>query len=441
MTLKTDHGTKSIQDLVDLYEKSRMNLEPAFQRYSVWSMADRRLLVNSIFDSIPMPSVYLYRQIGRGGRPIYDVIDGKQRIETILAFMQKGPVYRQRDPVVARRTFSEDEVRDWRWTDLDGAYKNIFLTTQVPVIEVEGELAEIIELFVRINSTGKKLTPQERRNAHYFKNPILRKAQRVSDQLKSSLVRIGVLSRSQLSRMKHVELVLELLLSIQAGMPLNKKQKIDEVIRGEHVPERAIKEASKELKASIDATLAILPNLRTTRFHRVADFYTLVLLLAIYRSEGISVNARNRKQNKLAGSLLVEFGAAVDQVNELVVRGKGVPSDMSKYHEYLQTVKEGTDSKSQRDKRQAILREILDGVFAELDSKRTFNNTQRRILWHGSKKKTCSECKKRIQSWNELSIDHVQAWVRGGKTNLANANITHRKCNSRKGPRTKKRRR
>jgi hypothetical protein len=83
-----------------------MNLEPAFQRYSVWSMADRRLLVNSIFDSIPMPSVYLYRRIGKGGRPIYDVIDGKQRIETILAFMKKGPVYRQRNPVTARRKFS-----------------------------------------------------------------------------------------------------------------------------------------------------------------------------------------------------------------------------------------------------------------------------------------------------------------------------------------------
>lgn len=441
MTLKTDYSTKSIQDLADLFEKSRMNLEPAFQRYSVWSMADRRLLVNSIFDSIPMPSIYLYRRIGKGGRPIYDVIDGKQRIETILAFMQRGPVYRSRSPVVARRTFSDDEpVQDWRWSDLSGSEKNFFLTTQVPVIEVEGELSEIIELFVRINSTGKKLTSQERRHAHYFKFPILKKAQSVSNQLKSSLIRTGVLSHSQTSRMKHVELVLELMLSIHAGMPLNKKKKIDEIIRGEHVSAVSIREAAKELKAAIKSARAILPNLRTTRFHRVADFYSLVLLLASYRSEGLSINSRNSKQNKLAGSLLEKFGATVDEVNDLIGRGKGVPSEKSKYQEYLQTVKEGTDSKSQREKREKILRELLDGVFAELDQQRVFNTTQRRILWHGSEKKKCKICGKRIHSWNDLAIDHMYAWCRGGRTNLANAGIVHRTCNSQKGAKVKRQR-
>jgi 5-methylcytosine-specific restriction endonuclease McrA len=418
-----------------------MNLEPAFQRYSVWSMADRRLLVNSIFDSIPMPSVYLYRRIGKGGRPIYDVIDGKQRIETILAFMKKGPVYRQRNPVTARRKFSdEDSVQDWRWSDLSGSEKNFFLTTQVPVIEVEGEFSEIVELFVRINSTGKKLTSQERRKALYYKSSILRKAQNVSNQLKSSLIRTGVLSHSQIVRMKHVELVLELMLSIDAGMPLNKKKKIDEIIRGENLSAASISEAAKELRASINVARAILPNLRTTRFHRVADFYSLVLLLASYRAEGLSINSRNSKQNKLAGSLLEKFGATVDEVNDLIGRGKGVPSEKSKYQEYLQTVKEGTDSKSQREKREKILRELLDGVFAELDQQRVFNTTQRRILWHGSEKKKCKICGKRIHSWNDLAIDHMYAWCRGGRTNLANAGIVHRTCNSQKGAKVKRQR-
>src|SRR5688572_12053937 len=92
MTLSVKHQTKSIQDLVDLYGDRRLNLQPAFQRQSVWSETDRRKLVESLFSGIPLPSIYLHKKIGRGGKPVHDVIDGKQRLETILLFMNKGPL-------------------------------------------------------------------------------------------------------------------------------------------------------------------------------------------------------------------------------------------------------------------------------------------------------------------------------------------------------------
>ena len=92
MTLRTEYQTRTIHELVNLYGQKSLNLQPAFQRQSVWTLKDRRMLTMSVLNGIPLPSIYLYKQIGRGGRPVYDVIDGKQRIESILLFMGKGPL-------------------------------------------------------------------------------------------------------------------------------------------------------------------------------------------------------------------------------------------------------------------------------------------------------------------------------------------------------------
>ena len=76
-------------------------------------------------------------------------------------------------------------------------------------------------------------------------------------------------------------------------------------------------------------------------------------------------------------------------------------------------------------------------VFDELDPKRTFNAVQRRILWHASAKKRCSICKTLVARWEDLSIDHIDPYIRG-KTDLSNGAIAHRSCNSAKGARKAK---
>lgn len=421
-----------MQDFADLFQQKRLNLAPAFQRGSVWTPADRRLLVNSLFDGIPIPSVYLYRQIGPGGTPVYDVIDGKQRIESMLAFMARGPVHRKADPLWVRREIGEDEGW-WLWKHLGKEDKHAYLTATIPIIEVEGDLSEIIELFVRINATGKKLTPQERRHARYFTSPVLKVAQRTAEDLAPALLKGNVVSRSQIQRMKHVELITELLLSVNAGMPLNKKTKIDEVIRGGGLSAAEVSQAAKDLRQAVSLVNLLLPDLKTTRFHRLADFYTLVLLLYRLRSEGLSVTAHNSARNRLAGELLRSFGTAVDGVGEKITIGLPVLRSEETFRDYLMTVKEGTDSKAQRDRREKLLRGVLSGVFEPLDHNRLFSETQRRILWHTSLKRTCVFCKQPVLRWEDLEIDHVKAHIKGGSTKLSNAGLSHKKCNAAAG--------
>src|SRR5438128_12676455 len=79
-------GDKTITDIINLYEHDLLNLEPGFQRQSVWSERDRAKLIDSILRNYPLPAIFLYRR-AEDGQIVYDVVDGKQRIESILKFV------------------------------------------------------------------------------------------------------------------------------------------------------------------------------------------------------------------------------------------------------------------------------------------------------------------------------------------------------------------
>jgi hypothetical protein len=71
--------TRTVQDLVNLYENRHLNLKPDFQRNSVWSDRDRADLIDSVLRNYPIPALFLHRREQKGIL-YYDVIDGKQRL-------------------------------------------------------------------------------------------------------------------------------------------------------------------------------------------------------------------------------------------------------------------------------------------------------------------------------------------------------------------------
>ena len=95
MAIHPTYGEKTVNELSLLFRNRQINLDPGFQRNSVWSQVDRRRLIRSITAGYPLPSIFLYRQESRG-RTIYNVLDGKQRLETIYMFTGLGRFRRQR---------------------------------------------------------------------------------------------------------------------------------------------------------------------------------------------------------------------------------------------------------------------------------------------------------------------------------------------------------
>lgn len=425
--------TKTVQDLVHNYEHGSLNLEPGFQRKSVWSESDRRKLIQSILEGYPIPSIFLYRR-EEGGRLVYDVIDGKQRLESIFRFCGLKGFARKRFTV--KHQFDDDRALDYDWPGLCryGLGPRI-QGYQLQVVEVAGELGQIVDLFIRINSTGKALTGAEKRNARYYTSPYLREARRVANRLQSMLLRHRVLRESQVQRMKDEELVSELLASVLNGGPVDKKDAIDKAVGNEALNQNTLRRAIREVHASVKAVERMFPNLRETRFRNSSEFYSLAMLVWEMQREKLVLS--DRRRNRQAQAILVNFSSKIDELRERQRRGKGATSGGTE-GSYLLATLASTDKRQQRLDRHRILRSLFEGLFERKDSKRIFNQETRRLLWNSGEKKRCSLCDVELD-WANFEVDHIKPHSRGGKTRPENAALICGQCNRSKGARQRPR--
>ena len=170
---------KPVQDIINLYKNGQLNLSPGFQRDSVWTERDRSKLIDSIIRNYPLPAIFLYCR-EHNGQIVYDVIDGKQRIETILMFMGllRGKKFK------AKVQMPNDEELTWiTWDSLRRRQQQPIITGyKLLTIEVDGDLHDIIDVFSRINSTGKALTSAEKQHAKYYNSEFLKTAAKVASK-------------------------------------------------------------------------------------------------------------------------------------------------------------------------------------------------------------------------------------------------------------------
>ena len=274
-TIRYNAQTRTVQDLVHLFRDGQLNLNPGFQRESVWSGRDRTKLVDSILRRYPIPAVFLH-ETHKDGSIIYDVIDGKQRIESIFRFM--GVIRGAFSAKTILAAGDAEETVTWQILKRRHA-QHLLEGYQLQVIFVEADLGQIIDLFVRINSTGRALNRQEQTHAKYFRSQFLKRATRLAEALSPRLVHNRVLSENQISRMKHVELISELMLSVHYGDVIHKKRVLEEAMSEKGLPPRAVERALNGTRLAFNRTFRMFPDLRETRFCQISDFYTLVLLV------------------------------------------------------------------------------------------------------------------------------------------------------------------
>jgi hypothetical protein len=195
MPISPEYNTSTINQLTLQFKNRQINLEPGFQRKSVWTGADRRRLIESVFAGYPIPSIFLYRR-DVNGRTVYDVIDGKQRLESLFMFAGIGRF--------AKQTFDVKlELGDGPilvdWSEIRRKHpqkRTAFDSYRIQTVEVRGELNEIVDLFVRINSTGKRLTSGERRHARYYRSRFLIEAERLVKKYRNYLLATKILIAS-----------------------------------------------------------------------------------------------------------------------------------------------------------------------------------------------------------------------------------------------------
>ncbi len=139
--IKRKFRNRPVSHFIKLYKPGRLNLNPGFQRKSVWSEKDRRKFIHSIFDGFPVPSIFLYRRINERGVEVFDVLDGKQRLEAIFAFCRLKGFSRQGFGVRHRFTGvpnEDDKSFWWIWKSLKYWNRQNFLLNYIfQVVEAD----------------------------------------------------------------------------------------------------------------------------------------------------------------------------------------------------------------------------------------------------------------------------------------------------------------
>jgi len=69
-------------------KEGALELAPPFQRKPVWSDKNKSFLIDTILKQLPVPEIYIQVKTDKDGNTKYIVVDGQQRIRSILEFIE-----------------------------------------------------------------------------------------------------------------------------------------------------------------------------------------------------------------------------------------------------------------------------------------------------------------------------------------------------------------
>jgi 5-methylcytosine-specific restriction endonuclease McrA len=414
-----------ISQIIDWNKHHRLNFEPAYQRLGgVWSYKDCEELIATILNDLPIPELFLHYRPLRGENFVYDIVDGKQRLQTILNFVDKNKGFR------SKIGLDEKDRNKKLFSELTQQERERFFNYDLRFFRIDNfSLENLTEIFIRLNRTGRKLTKQEIRNAKFTGDFIsLAKLLCKNGKTKNYFIKNNVVSESAKKRMSDIELTCELLAYIKNGVQ-DKKKTLDRII-GENEKLKDRSKVKHSFVRCISLIKSILPEIRATRFHQKSDFYSLFGAIHDLYSEGF--NIENPKYQKITKLILINLSNLIDSTKSKVRRIKN--TDILKYYE---STREGTDTKINRTIRIDYLKKLLGPALGKKDKERYFSQEQKRLLWNSDTIKKCAICRNSIETWDDLEIDHKKPWALGGQTQLSNGQIAHARCNRSKGNKRK----
>lgn len=157
----------SFRELISMYEDDEL-IKPELQRKYVWDKTEASRFIESILLGLPVPSIFLAQS---GSQKL--IIDGYQRIMTVYDYVKRGTF--SADSKVFKLSNSEKINCRWRnkaFSELSVDEKRKIRSTTIHAIIFEQKKPEnddtsLYQIFERINTSGRSLTPQEIRNCVY----------------------------------------------------------------------------------------------------------------------------------------------------------------------------------------------------------------------------------------------------------------------------------
>ena len=162
-SLSTDRLDMSFGEIMSMYEREEIIIDPDFQRLFRWDTYQKTRFIESILIGIPVPPIFVAED--KDGR--WELVDGLQRISTIFSFfgilrsmpdknnwmMCKGDIASELENLVCKDLPLKLQLNIKR------------ASCRIEIIKWNSAFDMRYELFNRLNTGGSELTDQEIRNA------------------------------------------------------------------------------------------------------------------------------------------------------------------------------------------------------------------------------------------------------------------------------------
>lgn len=222
--IAADRMDVSIGELVNMYDQGELIIHPDYQRLFRWNDAQKTALIESILLGIPIPPIF----VAEDENGIWEVVDGLQRLSTIVSFFGKLKSEVFIDAAYCNPEEDDDEIINSKnkWVlekgdlleslegfNIDNLPQKFILNIKRSVCRVEilrgrSRVTLKYELFKRLNSNGTKLTAQEIRNAIYRSSnaKVIELVEKLSKN--TAFIKLTSLSRQKIKELYNQELIL-----------------------------------------------------------------------------------------------------------------------------------------------------------------------------------------------------------------------------------------
>ncbi|MDP9380884.1 MAG: DUF262 domain-containing protein [Chloroflexota bacterium] len=351
----TDHWRRNRQTIswfVDLHRRQLLDMDPPYQRRSVWNQRYREDFIETVLLGYPAPSIFLHEDIDSDGNQRYAVVDGKQRLTAVMDFAANEFPTRD-DPAVKLSS----DLQGKYFKGLEPDVRRAFFAYEFTIEYVPTTNEVLIsEVFDRINRNVARLTRQELRHARYnglFATAMEDLAEELEKVLPPAFPRIVEASRRQ---MKDVEFVAQLALLIERGPTSTGQDELDRTYasRDDEWEDQDVVSGRFLNVLKYVASLANVEgaDLVATRLRNQVDFYALFGAVAAQLDPGLPT----------PDAAATRLRAFIDQVGleDEDAEGDTKPEEANEVaRRYYDAARSAANDPGQRATRIEILRQVI----------------------------------------------------------------------------------
>ena len=324
-------------------DNNELEVKPPFQRNPVWVNRQKSYLIDTILNKYPIPEIYMQETVDENGKAKYIIVDGQQRIRSVLDFISGLFCLDETDSPQFDGAYFQDLSNQQK---IDFFQYN-FVVRILPNINDK----ELRAIFQRLNKNVVALNKQELRQATYS-GAFIKTMNAISD--KDAFGKIGLFTANDIRRMLDVEYISELTIALLNGIQ-NKKDKLESYYQlyEENAPDICV--IKEKYDIILGEILKILPDIHKTRWCKKTDFYSLFLVLGNH----IDALPLSKDSRNTANNLLINFGENISRRMKVSTEEKEFPEDVENYAKGMRA----TSDYSSRVYRNTALENVLVDIW------------------------------------------------------------------------------